>query len=295
MWGSNSTVVTCRLAMFDGIKDYLWVHPWLHATLVVLPPLVVAIIALWRENHHSHMSNQLRVEANRLETEANRFRTEANDLRDQLNKAVSRIAHNTAKVPTESEKNAEKLRKHLGEHAQITEGTGGWASSAQIVEVGDDIITLFVPAGFSSSSAYAQMVRCDKLHLVEPPSGLVQIKIVERYGGVIQLGDIRNWEDRGKPGQGQRPRGHNVFYVNYRLQGSSAMRGAYIYSPTDGNAEFTLVKFADGKETGALYGNGPEISKRFALTQIEWMNEGFITDGKGGGAKPSEGLFLFTM
>jgi hypothetical protein len=87
--------------MFEALKDYLWVHPWAHATLVVLPPLVIAVIALWRENHHWHVANQLKAENNRLESEANKFRAEANGLRDQLNKAVARIAHNTAKIPTE--------------------------------------------------------------------------------------------------------------------------------------------------------------------------------------------------
>ena len=43
-----------------------------------------------------------------------------------------------------------------------------------------------------------------ELHLVEPPSGLVQIKILERYGDVIQLGDIRRWEDRTRPATAQR-------------------------------------------------------------------------------------------
>jgi hypothetical protein len=285
-----------ELNMFETMKDYLWVHPWVHATLVVLPPLVVAVAALWRENHHSHVANELRADANRLEAEANKFRAEANDLRDQLNKAVGRIAHNTTRVHTEAEMNAEKLRRHLWQNARITEGNGSWgANGAQIVEVSDNsVVTLFVPAGYSSSSAWAQMVRCDKLHLVEPPSGLVQIKILERYGDVIQLGDIRKWEDRTRPSTSPRPRGANVFSANYRLDGSSAKRGVYIYAPTDGNPEYTLAKFADGTETDAIYGGGLEISKRFAILQIEWMEEGFIGDGKGGGPKPSKHLYFFT-
>jgi hypothetical protein len=81
--------------------------------------------------------------------------------------------------------------------------------------------------------------------------------------------------------------------VTYRLH--EARRGAYVFYPTGGNPDFTLVKVVDGNETEALYGDGTEISIRFALTQIEWMKEGFIVDGKSGGAKLSEGLFLFTV
>ena len=144
-----------------------------------------------RENHHAGIANRLREDANQLQADANQ-------LRDELNESMGRIAHNTAKVLTEAERNADRLRKRLGQYSHISEGNGTWgANGAQIVEVSDDsVVTLFVPAGYSSSSAWAQMVRCEKLHLVEPPSGLVQIKILERYGDVIQLGDIRRWEDR---------------------------------------------------------------------------------------------------
>lgn len=187
--------------MYEGIKDYLWIHPWVLATLCALPSLVLGVIVAWRENHHAGVANRLREDANQSRAEANRLRAEGNDLHDQLNKHVGSIARNTTKVPTEAERNAEKLRRRIGQYASVSEPHGNWgASGAQIVEVSDDnTVTLFVPAGYSSSSAWAVLVRCDKLHLVEPPSGLVQIKILERYGDVITLGEIRKWEDRAKP------------------------------------------------------------------------------------------------
>ena len=159
----------------------------------------------------------------------------------------------------------------------------------------DDILTLFTPAGYSSSSAFAVHVQCDQLQIVEVPVGgcALQIKVLERYGATIQLGDIRRWEDRKIPATAHRPRGKNVFHSTYHLEGSSNRRGIYIYAPTEGNPQYTLVTVADNKETCALYGDHIDISKRFAIVQIEWLAEGFQRDAGGSGGSPDR-LFVFT-
>jgi hypothetical protein len=138
-------------------------------------------------------------------------------------------------------------------------------------------------------------VRCDELQIVEEPIGScpLQIKILKRYGETIQLGEIRKWEDRRTPSVTPRPRGGSVFQATYRLSGSSSKRGIYIYAPTEGNPLYTLATLADNKETGALYGDRVEISKKFALLQVEWLAEGCQYDGGGGGGS-TEKLFLFT-
>jgi len=70
---------------------------------------------------------------------------------------------------------------------------------AEIVNVSEDnILTLFVPAGFSSATAYSVLVHCDKLQVVEEPVGgcTLQIRILERYEDTIHWGEIRKWEER---------------------------------------------------------------------------------------------------
>lgn len=267
--------------MIDSIKDFLWIHPWWHAALIIVPPLALSVIVFWRENHHAGVANELRATAN--------------DLRKQLSDSVGRIAHNTTRVPTEAERNTERLRQHLGQSAHISEGNGHWgAGGAQIAAVSNDnILTLFTPAGYSSSTAFAVLVRCDRLQIVEPPTGLLQIRILERYGDTVQLGEIRRWEDRATPATGPRPRGANVFHSTYRLEGGAGSRGIYVYAPTKGNSEYSLVTFADNTETGALYGDRVEISKRFALLQIEWLVAGYVRNGGGSGGS-TERLFFFT-
>jgi len=139
------------------------------------------------------------------------------------------------------------------------------------------------------------LVQCDKLQIVEVPEGgcALQIKILERYGETLQLGEIRKWEERGTSPTAPLPRGGNVFHADYSQDGSSKRRGIYIYAPTEGNPQYTLVTLADGKETGVLYGGNVEISKKFALIQVDYRAEGFRYSGGGTGARPDP-LFLFT-
>jgi uncharacterized protein YlxW (UPF0749 family) len=107
------------LASFvDDVRGFLWTHPWWHAVVVLVPPVLVAAFFSWRELRHSKEANRLRTEANDSRTEANNLRAEANHLRDELKNAVARIADNTKKVPTQAEKSAAKLRKYLRQRAR---------------------------------------------------------------------------------------------------------------------------------------------------------------------------------
>ena len=219
-------------------------------------------------------ANDSRAEANRLSDEANGLRTEANRLREEQkgavvriaelqdernqlegerNRLMEKIAENTRRPLSQAEKNALKLRKYLRKLATVSEGNGNWgAMGAEIVDVSEDnILTLFVPAGYSSTSAYVVYVHCDELQIVEEPVGscALQIKILKRYGDTLQLGEIRKWEDRRTPSTAPLPRGGNVFHADYSQGGSSKRRGIYIYAPTEGNPQYTLVTLDDGKET----------------------------------------------
>jgi hypothetical protein len=186
------------LLLYNDIKTFIWTHPWWHSFLVAIPGIVAPMLA-WFELQHSREANELRSEANNHRIRANTLEQEANGLRAEQarsltkisevqaenvelqaknvklqaerNEALSRIAANTQRVPTEAENNARILKNYLGQRAFVSKGGNNWgAMGAIIADVNDNnILTLFTPAGYSSSQAWGQAVRCDKLHIVEVP------------------------------------------------------------------------------------------------------------------------------
>ena len=194
--------------MIQTIRLFLWTHPWWHAAVVLVPPVLVAAFFSWRELRHSAEANRLRREANRLREESHTFtariaelQNERNQLERERNTAMEKIAENTKRPRTQAEVNALKLRKYLRQTAHVTEGGGYWGGGAEIAEISEDnIVTLFCPASYSSSSAFAVCVHCDDLQIVETPtgSGSLQIRVLKRYGEAIQLGELRKWDDRRK-------------------------------------------------------------------------------------------------
>jgi hypothetical protein len=293
--------------VLEPIRLFLWTHPWWHAALVLVPPVLVTVFFSWRELHHSAESNRLRAEANGLRQEANHLREESktsvariaelqnerNQLERERNSAMAQIAENTKRPLTQAEINALKLRKYLRQIAHVTEGGGYWGGGAEIVEVSEDnILTLFCPAVGSSPAAFSQCVHCGELQIVEAAVGPLQIRILNRYGNAVQWGELRNWDDRKTTPTKPLPKGDNVFYANYVRPGSPNSRRILIYAPTDGNPLYTLATLVDGKDGMTLYGDNVEISKKFAIIQVEYRAEGFrYGGGTGGGAHP---LFLAT-
>jgi uncharacterized membrane-anchored protein YhcB (DUF1043 family) len=300
--------------LHSQIKDFLWTHPWWHSFLVLIPTIAVPILAIL-ELRHSAEANELRTQANTQRNEANRLRGEANDMREEQTKHIARIselqaelntlqaernqslgkiAENTQKVLTEAENNANILQKYIGQHARVTEGPNSWGGMGAIIaEVSaNNILTLFVPSGFSSSQAFAQCVRCDRLHIVEMQVGSTQleINIVERLGSPINYGEAKSWEARNSVPTTSVPRGNNVFSASYRKDGLGKKRGVFVYASTDASPNYSLVTFEDMKETGASYCGKVDVEKKFAILQNEWLNDGWRWDGGGG----SGGLFLFT-
>jgi hypothetical protein len=171
-----------------------------------------------------------------------------------------------------------------------------WGSmGAIIVEVNDDIVTLFTPSSQSSSRAMANFVQCDKMHFLEVAMGgcPVQIKILERFGSAVDYGEAKSWGERHGTPTSARPRGNNVSNVNYRKDGTAAKRGIYIYAPTTGNPDYSLVTFDNLQETRVYNCGKKEVEIKFAILQLEWYGEGYHYGGGGGGGGP-EKLFLFT-
>jgi hypothetical protein len=305
--------------LWDATRLWLWIHPWWHATILFGSPVVIStVLALWGLRH-SHEANRLSKEAiglrkdalrideeqknsvfriEQLQSERSQLQTELNKLQAERNQSLVSIATNTAKVMTPAEKIAAKLRKHIGQRAYVTNNDGSnWGGMGAIIaEVNDDnILQLFVPASYSSSRAFGVCVQSDKLHLVEVANGgcPVQITILERYGPAIDYGEAKSWGERHGAPTSVRPRGNNVSNVNYRKDGAAAKRGIYIYAPTTGNPDYSLVTFDNLQETGVYYCGKKEVEIKFAILQLEWYGEGYHYDGSSGGGG-TERLFLFT-
>ncbi len=310
----------CILALLlhNYIKDFLFIHPWWQGFIAALPAIAVPILA-WFELQHSREANHLRIEANDLRNDANTHRIRANGLQEDLNKSVAQIAGlqgkiadltreldternkhlqqiaaNTQRPLSEAEINAGILRKHIGERAAVSESHGNWGGGAIIAELNaNNIATLFVPASFNNSQAYAQAVRCDKLHIVETPKDgcAVQITIIERYGTHTPYGEARSWDERNvQPTNAGIKRGANVFHAQYRKDGSPTMRNIYIYASTDGSPEYTMAAMEGQQETNSWHSGKAGIEKKFAIVQLEWIDQGYRWIG---GSDSGSSLNLF--
>lgn len=311
--------------LWDAARLWLWIHPWWHATILFGTPVVIStVLGLWGL-HHSHEANRLSGENNRLSEEANVLRKDAicigeeqktsvakiaelhgernklqvelNELQAKRNESLGQIAIGVRKDLTPAEKTAAKLRNRIGDRAYVTnhDGSSWGGMGAIIAEVNDDIVTLFTPSSQSSSRAMANFVQCDKLQFLEVAVGgcPVQIKILERFGSPVDYGEAKSWAERSVALTSARPRGDNVSNVNYRKDGIAAKRGIYIYAPTAGNSDYSLVTFDNMQETGVYYCSKKDVEIKFAILQLEWYGEGYHYDGGGGGGGP-EKLFLFT-
>jgi hypothetical protein len=153
-------------------------------------PSLIALYFSWRDGETAEEANHLRGEANGLreesKTQVTRIANLTEELNTERNKHLQQIAQNIKQPLSQAEKNGVKLRKYLRKKTTVSEGNGTWgAGGAEIVEVSEDnILTLFSPAGYSSSAAFAVYVRCDELELIEAPLGGcdLQIRILKRYG-----------------------------------------------------------------------------------------------------------------
>lgn len=285
------------LLLYSDIKDFLWTHPWWHSLLVAIPGIAAPILA-YLELCHSGEANELRTEANNHRTRANTLQEEQNksfqqiaDLKKELdaerNKHLQQIAANTQRPLSESEVNARILKKYLGKRAEITEKGSSWGAMGAIVaEVNEiNILTLFCPAGYHSSRAYGQPVKCDKLHVVEVAVGACELKIdiIERYGTHTDYGEAKSWEERHlQPAHIGMPRGQNVFSAQYRKDGSPTLRHIHVYASTDGSPSYTMVTMENMQETNSWYSSKLDIEKKFAVVQVEWGDEKYFYNGGSG-------------
>jgi hypothetical protein len=296
---SVTALLILSVLLHTPIKDWLWVHPWWHSFIVLLPTIALAVFA-FLDLRHSAEANILRVEANSFRGEANALHLNENilrrkiaDLEEERNHHLQKIADNTRRPLTLAETNANILRKYRRARAKVSEGQGGWGDAPEIVEVSDDnIVTLFTPRGGLSSAAWCVRVRCDELEITEMAvdSSPIMIKVLKRYGQNVPLGEITKWEDRHQPAGLAVPRGSNVYSASYGKPGTGESRSLNVYATADGCNSFVL----EASPGGTSMVDNVEISKRFMLLQVEYEAAGFRVRNSNSGSGGPHHLFIKT-
>jgi hypothetical protein len=317
-WEENQTrtrqlFATCFLVAFafvvtlfySDIKEFFSSHHWWEDTLVVLAGIAVPILAYF-ELRHSGEANDLRREANRLRAEEVRLQdmigelTAENtvhlahiaELERERNEHLAHIVTNTQRPVTQADRNAQILRKHLRANVSVSEGKGVWGNSPEIVEVNNHIVTLFCARTPSSSVAWCTQVHCDDLEITEIPqdSCPLRVKINKRYGPDVQLGEITKWEDRLQAAAVPAfDKGGTVYHATFSKPGYSETRSLYVFASKDGRNSFLL-------ETGAgekVIADNVEISKRFAIFEVDYRAEGFNRKSVRHGCQPVSTLHSF--
>ena len=270
------------IVLHSAVKNFIWTHPWWHSFLLALPAIALPILAYF-ELRHSGEANRLRVEAINLRRQ---IAILTGTLDAERNSHLRHIAKNTEKPITQAERNADTLRRHLRARVTVSEAHGNWAGTPEIVVVSEDnVVTLFTPRGYSSSSASCAGVHCGDLEITEIPQGScpLRLKVLKRYGPNVDLGEITKWEDRFQPAA--KPtfaKGGAAYHATYNKPGSPETRSLYIYASAEGTNSFLLE--ASTGET--VVGDNEEVSKRFMVLQIEYEAAGFgrSNSGTGGSA-----------
>lgn len=164
----------------------------------------------------------------------------------------------------------------------VSEGQGSWGNTPEIVEVKDDIVTLFTPRTGSSNHAWCARVYCGDLEISEIPRGAspLQLKIIKRYGVDVQLGEITRWEDRDQPAAIPTfAKGDVAYRATFNKPGSPERRSLAIFTSKDGANSFLLE--ASTGET--LTGDNVEISKLFMMMFVDYEAQGFTRNSAGTG------------
>lgn len=281
------------LLFHSDIKDFLLSHSWRESVLAGLPELALVVLAYF-ELRHSGDANELRRERNRLLAEEVRLQDMIGELEvektghlkriaqleQERNEHLKQIAVNTQRPVSQAERRAAILRQHLRTTVAVSEsrGIGAWALP-EIVEVRDDnVVALFSPHSSLSGAARCVYVHCDDLEIVELPSGSLQLKVLKRYGEAVNLGEITKWEDRFQ--QAANPifaKGGYVCHAEFIKPGSPEKRSLYVYSSRDGTNAF-LLEASTGEK---IIADNVEISKRFAVLEIDYGAAGFTHGGSG--------------
>jgi len=288
---TRQVLASCFLAAFavalilfySSIKDFLSSHHWWEDTPVALAGIAVPVLAYF-ELRHSGEANELRRKANEHRATANRLQERIGKLEAEKAQHLGKIAANTQRAPTQADVNAEIFRKYLRQKVSVSEGNGVWSDSPEIVEVNNNIVTLFCPRN-SSSMAWCVQVYCGDVEPTEIPDGSrpLRAKVNKRHGPNVQLGEITKWEDRLKPAAAPVfDKGGVVYQAAFNKPGSPETRSLHIFASKDGRNEF-LLEASTGEKVVA---DNVGISKRFAIFEIDYRAAGFNRNQSGTGASP---------
>jgi len=266
------------------IKEFFSSHSWWENALAALAGIAVPVLAYF-ELLHSGEANELRRDANRLRADAVRLQERVAELEDEKTRHLEQIAANTRRPPKQADRNVEILRKHLRDRVSVSEGKSSWGTPPEIVVVGEDTVTLFTPAGHSSSQAWCVEVRFDDLEISEIPHGScpLRLRVLKRYGDVVELNQISKWEDRFQAAAAPVfDKGGVVYQAGFNKPGSPETRSLHIFASKDSRNEFLLE--ASTGET--VVGDNVEISKKFAIFEVDYRAAGFNRSQSGTGASP---------
>jgi hypothetical protein len=291
---SVAALVFLVVLLHSQIENFIGIHPWWQDFLAFLSTVSVPVLAYF-ELRHSTEANVLRGEANKLREENNKLADEANEQRkaanferNRANEALARIAENTKRALTKAERIANKLQKYLGSKVQVINADDSqWPDAAEIVEIKDEIVTLFIPSSYISSTAFAVCVHCDYLEIIELPVGSLPLtlKVLKRHGPNLNLGVIKAWDERlQQPSTPHFVKGPNVFSAEYVQAGSSDKRRLDVFESADGSNNYMLI-VSPGEP---LYGDNKEISRKFILAQLDNQAQGFRWNGGGSGGSKHE-------
>lgn len=275
-------VVVGGFVLRSDIRDFWATHPFWQSALVVTPPILLCILAYFELAHSG--------EANVLRREANILHRRIAELEEEKTRHLQQIAQNTQRPASQAERKASILRRHLGDMVSVSEGNGSWATSPQIAEVNEDcVVALFSPRSHSSGAAWCAYVHCDDLEVVEAPQGPLRLRVLKRYGDVVQLGEITSWEARTQANAVPSfNKGDAVYYTTFGKPGTSETRRLYIYASRDGTNSFLLE--ASTGERVVLDNIG--VSKRFSVMEIEYAAQGFRRAGSGTSGSNTHQLFI---
>lgn len=275
------------IMLFNLLRDGHWMNSSWKSILMFLPEagLIFAVFEL----EHSAKANELREQLNGL-VKSNSDLTKANaelqaKLDHQRNERLAEIAKGVQRPQSLAERNALKLRQYVGEPVAVRNHDGSrWGIAPSLAEISDDnIAALFLPA--QGSQATAQYVECDQLEILEVPQGncRVQLTVKRYYGSVMQLGEIKRWEDRKTPAAAPIfEKGVAVVTASFTKPGSSERRELFIFAAKDGTNSFMLESSVDGR----FIGDNRAVSIRFLSLQVELFAAGFQRSGFGTGGGP---------
>src|SRR6266446_8180272 len=136
------TLAFAVILFHSEVKGFFSSHSWWEDTLAALAGIAVPVLAYF-ELRHSGEANELRREANRLRAEEVRLQETIGELEAEKAGHLAQIAANTQRPQTQADINAEIFRKNLRKKVAVSEGNHNWNDAPEIVDVTNDIVTLF--------------------------------------------------------------------------------------------------------------------------------------------------------